>query len=39
MTWRVAPAQTGADLEDARPLMRRYAEWTGVNFCFQNFYA
>jgi hypothetical protein len=37
MTWRVAPAQTGADLEDARALMRRYAEWTGVNLCFQNF--
>jgi GNAT superfamily N-acetyltransferase len=37
MIFHVAPAQTGADLEDARSLMRRYAEWTGVNLCFQNF--
>lgn len=37
MTYRVAPARTDADIEDARILMRRYAAWTGVNLCFQDF--
>ncbi len=37
MSYRIAPAQLPADIDDARDLMRRYAHWTGVNLCFQDF--
>ena len=35
----VALAATEQDVNDARELMRRYAQWTGVDLCFQNFEA
>ena len=31
----VALAATEQDVNDARELMRRYAQWTGVDLCFQ----
>jgi GNAT superfamily N-acetyltransferase len=34
---RIHFAQTDSDIEHARELMRRYARWTGVDLCFQNF--
>ena len=37
MTYRIEPARSEADIDDARVLMRRYAVWTGVDLCFQNF--
>lgn len=30
-------ASSDRDVSHARDLMRRYAQWTGVNLCFQNF--
>ncbi len=35
----IRPFASPADIDDARELMRRYARWTGVNLCFQNFEA
>lgn len=35
----IHPFASPADIDDARELMRRYARWTGVNLCFQNFEA
>ncbi len=35
----IALAVTDHDINDARDLMRRYAQWTGVDLCFQNFEA
>lgn len=35
----IRPFVSPADIDDARELMRRYARWTGVNLCFQNFEA
>jgi putative acetyltransferase len=32
-------AKSAADVDSARALMRRYATWTGVNLCFQDFEA
>ncbi len=39
MTAIVRLACSDADVDHARELMRRYARWTGVNLCFQNFEA
>lgn len=39
MTYLVTAAATAADVDDARALMRRYAAWTGIDLCFQNFEA
>ena len=33
----VALANTDHDIIDARNLMRRYAQWTGIDLCFQSF--
>lgn len=33
----IAFAATDQDISDACELMRRYAQWTGVDLCFQNF--
>ena len=33
----VALAITDHDIIDARNLMRRYAQWTGIDLCFQGF--
>ena len=33
----IAIATTDKDIADARNLMRRYAQWTGIDLCFQNF--
>ncbi|MBC7711231.1 MAG: GNAT family N-acetyltransferase [Rhizobacter sp.] len=33
----VALATTDRDIFDARHLMRRYAQWTGIDLCFQSF--
>jgi putative acetyltransferase len=33
----IALATSDRDIGHARELMRRYAKWTGVNLCFQNF--
>lgn len=35
----ISPYASPLDIHDARELMRRYARWTGVNLCFQNFEA
>lgn len=35
----IALAASGEDIADARNLMRRYAQWTGIDLCFQNFEA
>jgi ribosomal protein S18 acetylase RimI-like enzyme len=35
----IRPFASPPDIDDARELMRRYARWTGVNLCFQNFEA
>ena len=35
----IALAITDQDIADARDLMRRYAQWTGIDLCFQNFEA
>lgn len=37
MSYRIRPATGEQDLEQARTLMRRYANWTGIDLCFQNF--
>ena len=37
MTVAIRLASTARDIEGARELMRRYAAWTGINLCFQNF--
>lgn len=34
---RIHPCSSAHDVEQARELMRRYARWTGVDLCFQNF--
>lgn len=34
---QIRPCASVRDVENARELMRRYARWTGVNLCFQNF--
>ena len=34
---RIHPCSSTNDVEQARELMRRYARWTGVDLCFQNF--
>ncbi len=34
---RIRPCASSGDVEQARELMRRYARWTGVDLCFQNF--
>ncbi len=36
---QIRPCASASDIENARELMRRYARWTGVNLCFQNFEA
>lgn len=36
-TSMIRPCTSADDVEQARELMRRYARWTGVNLCFQNF--
>lgn len=33
----ISPALSVDDVEHARELMRRYAAWTGIDLCFQNF--
>lgn len=35
----ITPARSEVDVEHARALMRRYATWTGIDLCFQNFEA
>ena len=35
----ISLATTDHDMADARDLMRRYAQWTGIDLCFQNFEA
>ena len=35
----IALATSDRDIANARRLMRRYAQWSGVNLCFQNFEA
>lgn len=35
----ITPAASPEDVERARELMRRYAAWTGIDLCFQNFEA
>lgn len=35
----IALATSDRDVCSARDLMRRYAQWIGVNLCFQNFAA
>jgi putative acetyltransferase len=35
----ISPALSTDDVEHARELMRRYAAWTGIDLCFQNFEA
>lgn len=35
----ITSAISSDDVEHARELMRRYAAWTGVNLCFQDFEA
>lgn len=35
----IRPCASQPDIDDARELMRRYARWTGVDLCFQNFEA
>ena len=35
----IALAKSDRDITHARSLMRRYAQWSGVNLCFQNFEA
>jgi ribosomal protein S18 acetylase RimI-like enzyme len=35
----IALATSDRDIADSRNLMRRYAQWTGVDLCFQNFEA
>ena len=37
MNMRIRPCTGSADVALARDLMRRYARWTGVDLCFQNF--
>lgn len=39
MDIRIRPYASALDINDARELMRRYARWTGVDLCFQNFEA
>lgn len=39
MTYGINTASNEVDIGDARVLMRRYASWTGVDLCFQNFEA
>ena len=33
----IAIVTTDQDIADARNLMRRYVQWTGIDLCFQNF--
>lgn len=35
----IALATANHEINDARNLMRRYARWTGIDLCFQNFEA
>lgn len=37
MSYQIRPALSQRDLDQARALMRRYATWTGIDLCFQNF--
>jgi len=37
VSYQIRPALGQHDLDQARALMRRYATWTGIDLCFQNF--